>query len=175
VSAPGKRQDRTEALDALSTLRDKVLAELEAAPPLARTPAPKDKKGDEPKITLSLTREMEALVQKLNAAARDVVEAVDGSLPRDLERKFESGETDVYTRRLYDGRTKRLQRAIVEQYGKDRMIRSRVDAYVRLFERLLDMTSNSGRGEALVEACLASESGRVYVMLAAAAGRIPPQ
>ena len=82
---------------------------------------------------------------------------------------------DVYTRRLYDGRGKRLQRAIVEQYGKDRLIRSKVDAYVRLFERLLDMMNGSNRGEALVEACLASESGRIYVMLAEAAGRIPPQ
>ena len=78
-------------------------------------------------------------------------------------------------RRLYDGRGKRLQRAIVEQYGKDRLIRSKVDAYVRLFERLLDMMNGSNRGEALVEACLASESGRIYVMLAEAAGRIPPQ
>ena len=57
----------------------------------------------------------------------------------------------------------------------DRLIRAKVDAYVRLFERLLDMMNGSNRGEALVEACLASESGRIYVMLAEAAGRIPPQ
>jgi hypothetical protein len=182
VSAPGKPKERNETLDALSNLRDKVLAELDATPEKPRAPAAREPAApvreavkEQPKPALSLTREMEGLVQKLNAAARDVVEAIDGSLPRDLERKYETGERDVYTRRLYDGRGKRLQRAIVEQYGKDRMIRSRVDAYVRLFERLLDMTSNSGRGEALVEACLASESGRVYVMLAAAAGRIPPQ
>ena len=42
-------------------------------------------------------------------------------------------------------------------------------------QRLLDMMSGSSRGDALVEACLASESGRIYVMLAEVAGRIPPQ
>ena len=68
-----------------------------------------------------------------------------------------------------------LQRGIIDQYASERRVRSRVDAYVRIFERLLDMMSNANRGDALVEASLTSEWGRIYVMLAEAAGRIPPQ
>jgi hypothetical protein len=54
-------------------------------------------------------------------------------------------------------------------------MRGRVDSYIRLFERLLDTMNSAPGGEQLVEACLASESGRIYVMLAEMAGRIPPQ
>jgi hypothetical protein len=174
VSAPGQAKDKIDTLEAMTSLRDKVMAELETAP-AAPKPAAKSKTKDEVLSLPNLTREMEGMIHKLNVAARDVVEAVDGSLPRDLERQFEAGQRDVYTHRLFEGRGKRLQRAIRERHGSDRLVRGKVDAYVRLFERLLDMMSNSKRGDALVEACLASEAGRVYVMLAEAAGRIPPQ
>jgi hypothetical protein len=172
VSAPGQAKDKVDTLEAMTSLRDKVMAELETAP-AAPKPAAKAK-AEAPSLP-NLPREMEGMIHKLNAAARDVVEAVDGSLPRDVERQFEAGQRDVYTHRLFEGRGKRLQRAIRERHGSDRLVRGKVDAYVRLFERLLDMMSNSKRGDALVEACLASEAGRVYVMLAEAAGRIPPQ
>ena len=66
-------------------------------------------------------------------------------------------------------RGKRLERTIAERYSSDRLVRGRVDSFVRLFERLLDTMGNSSKGEALVEACLASESGHIYVMLAAIA------
>jgi hypothetical protein len=131
--------------------------------------------GDAKPAAKSIPRDMELLVDKLNLAARDLVEAIDGTLPRDLEKLFANGDRSVYTHRLYEGRGKRLQRLIVERYGSDRLVRGRVDAYVRLFERLLDMMSSAPQGETMVEACLSSESGRIYVMLAEAAGRIPGQ
>src|SRR5206468_1073418 len=122
-----------------------------------------------------LPGEIEALVDKLNATARDVIEAVEGQLPRDLEASFAGGERGVYTRRLYEGRGKRLERDLGSRYASDRLARGRVDTYVRQFERLLDLMSATPQGESMVEASLASESGRIYVTLAAIAGRIPPQ
>ena len=123
----------------------------------------------------SLPQDMEALIDKLNVAARDLVEAIDGSLPRDLEKRFAGGERGVYTSRLYEGRGKRLQKLLVERYGNDRQVRGRIDASIRLFEQLLDMMSAASQGDAMLEACLASESGRIYVMLAEASGRLPSQ
>jgi hypothetical protein len=123
----------------------------------------------------ALPRDMETLIDKLNVAARDLVEAIEGSLPRDLEKRFREGERGVYTSRLYEGRGKRLQKTLGERYGNDRMVQSRVDGSVRLFEQLLGMMGSTSRGEAMVEACLASESGRIYAMLAEASGRIAPQ
>ncbi len=122
-----------------------------------------------------IPHEMENLVQKLNGAARDLVEAIDGSLPRDLEKSFNAGERNIYTHRLFETRGKRFVKMIEERYAGERLVRGRVDAYVRLFERLLDTVSEVPQGASMVEACLASESGKLYVTLAEAAGRIPPQ
>lgn len=179
MSALGKLAERSEkAVEALS-VRERIAAAAPAAPAPALAPPPAAEAAAPAPARASMlpqiSRDMEGLVQKLNAAARDIVEAVDGSLPRDLEKRFSSGEASVYTRRVFEGRGKRLQRQLADRYGGDRLIRSRVDSYVRLFERLLDTMNAAPGGDGLVEACLASESGRIYVMLAEIAGRIPPQ
>ncbi|MGQ0486231.1 MAG: hypothetical protein ACT4SY_12870 [Hyphomicrobiales bacterium] len=163
AGALDKSRDRNEAVESsiarsMAVLLPRPAGPAEAAPDSAGIP-----------------REMENLVQKLNAAARDLVEAIDGSLPRDLEKSFNAGERHVYTHRLYEARGKRFVKMIVDRYGSERLVRGRVDAYVRLFERLLDTVSEVPQGAGMVEACLASESGKLYVTLAEAAGRIPPQ
>lgn len=122
--------------------------------------------------TGSVSRETEALVGKLNAAARDLVEAIDGKVPADLERRYNGGEQHVYTHRLYQGRGKKMLELLVDRYDNERLIRGRIDGYVRLFERLLDTVSETPQGEQLVDACLASESGKLYLMLAQASGRL---
>ncbi|MBC8036473.1 MAG: apolipoprotein A1/A4/E family protein, partial [Rhizobiales bacterium] len=154
-----------------TALRGRILADL--AENTAKIGEP-GKAAPKTALLQALPREMENLVDKLNLAARDLVEAIDGNLPRDLEKRFAEGERDVYTGRLYEGRGKRLQKLLIDRYGNDRLVRSRVDASVRLFERLLDMMSAAPQGEAMVDACLASESGRIYVMLAESSGRIAP-
>ena len=135
----------------------------------ASLPAARPKKKTD---TGSVSRETEALVGKLNGAARDLVEAIDGKLPADLERRYTGGEQHVYTHRLYQGRGKKMLELLVDRYESERLIRDRIDGYVRLFERLLDTVSETPQGEQLVDACLASESGKLYLMLAQASGRL---
>ncbi len=120
----------------------------------------------------SISRETEALVTKLNGSTRDLVEAIDGKLPSDLERRFDRGEHHVYTHRLYQGRGEKMLDLLTERYQNERLIRSRIDAVVTLFERLLDTVAATAQGEQLVDACLASESGKLYLMLAHASGRV---
>ncbi len=163
AGALSRSRDRNEAVESsiarsMAVLLPRPAKQVEPAPESAGIPS-----------------EMENLVQKLNAAARDLVEAVDGSLPRDLEKSFNAGERHVYTHRLFEARGKRFVKMIEDRYGSERLVRGRVDAYVRLFERLLDTVSEAPQGAGMVEACLASESGKLYVTLAEAAGRIPPQ
>ncbi|MFN0191206.1 MAG: hypothetical protein ACKVP5_04410 [Aestuariivirga sp.] len=117
---------------------------------------------------------MEALTAKINAAARELAEAIDGSLAKDLEKEYAGGEAHVYVHRLFLARGGRLQRSVAERYGKERLVRGRVDSYVRLFERLLDIASGLKSGDSVVDACLASEAGQIYLMLAQAAGRLAP-
>lgn len=134
-----------------------------------------ERKAKAPQVTRAVGREAESLVHKLHAAARDIVEAIDGDLPRELERRYVSGVEDVFTQNLLDERGRRLPRLIERRYREERLVRGRVDAYVRLFERLLDALAETPQGDQLVDASLASESGKLYLLLAQASGRISPQ
>jgi hypothetical protein len=119
----------------------------------------------------AMSREIDTLTQKLNGAARDIVEVLDG-LPPDLEKRFNKTDKDVYIQRLHEARGKRLLKTITTRYEEDRAVRTRVDSFVRLFERLLDTISDAPKGNQMIETCLGSESGKVYMMLAEASGRI---
>ncbi|HEX4762310.1 MAG TPA: methyl-accepting chemotaxis protein, partial [Sphingomicrobium sp.] len=146
--------------------------------PVELPPLPRHRPASQPGSSArpaALSREVEGLVDKLNVAARDLVEAIDGHLPRELEQKYAGGERHVYTHRLYEGRGGKLAQVLKSLYGTDRRVRDRADEYVRIFERLLDTMSAQPQGETLVEASLASESGRIYVMLGEATGHIKPQ
>jgi hypothetical protein len=128
-----------------------------------------------PQLSHAMTREAETLLRKLNGAARDIVEVIDSGLPGDLERRFTGGEGDVYTHHLLENRIARLPRVIERRYKAEGLVRGRVDAYMRLFERLLDTFAETPQGDQLVDASLASESGKLYLLLAQASGRIRPQ
>ena len=114
-------------------------------------------------------------MQKLNGAARDLVEAIDTTLPADLEQRYAAGEDHVYTHRLFEDRGPMMRRLIRKRYQEEKVLRGRVDSYVRLFERLLDTVSETSQGSQLADACLASESGKLYVMLASASGHTRPE
>jgi hypothetical protein len=73
---------------------------------------------------------------------------------------------------LYENFTRRLEPSVRQRYRSERLVRGRVDSYIRLFERLLDTVSEAPRGDQLADACLASESGKLYVALAKTTGRI---
>jgi hypothetical protein len=121
-----------------------------------------------------LSREIESVTLKLNNAARAIVEVLDGDLPEDLERRFKKNETEVYVQHLAESRNKKQQRAIATRYENDRAVRTSIDSYVRLFERLLDSVAEAPKGNQMLEGCLASEAGKIYMMLAEASGRIAP-
>jgi hypothetical protein len=129
----------------------------------------------EPSSVVNLAREVDSYSAKLNAAARDVVEALDGNLPRDLEKRYATSDKSVYAHRLYEGRSRKMTKSIEGRYAEERLLRSRVQAYNRLFEKLLDSLSDAKGGDDVMEQVLASEQGRIYVMLAEAAGRLPSQ
>lgn len=75
---------------------------------------------------------------------------------------------------LHRRRSRRSLKELGERYDQDRSLRTRIDSYVRLFERLLDTVSGSPNGPQMVEACLGSDTGKVYMMLAEVSGRITP-
>jgi hypothetical protein len=118
-----------------------------------------------------VSREIETVTRRINAAARDLVENLDG-LPPDLEKRYNKSEKEIYIARLQDARGKRLLKSVATRYGEDNNLHATVDSYIKLFERLLDTVSATPKGNQLVEACLASDSGKIYLALAEAIGHI---
>jgi hypothetical protein len=119
-----------------------------------------------------LPRRVEKLLTRVNGAARQLVSALEGKLDGELERRFSAGETHVYTEHLCQARGPNLQHNLEARYGQDEDMKGRVDGFMRSFERLLDKLSEGEDGEAKVDACLASECGKVYLMLAETTGRL---
>ena len=60
---------------------------------------------------------------------------------------------------------------IRRKYRSDRDFMRTVDRYIGEFERLLDEVSRDDRGQVVARTYLTSETGKVYTMLAHAAGR----
>ena len=82
------------------------------------------------------------------------------------------GERGVFTRRLYTLRGQRTFDEIAQKYRSDREFRDTVDRYVDDFEQLIESVSRNDRDNMLTQTYLTSDTGKVYLMLAHASGRL---
>jgi hypothetical protein len=77
----------------------------------------------------------------------------------------------LFTRRLYTAQGQKAFDEIRHKYRADPEFRQTVEQYIHEFERLLDDVARGDRGSAVVRNYLTSDTGKVYTMLAHAAGR----
>jgi ABC-type transporter Mla subunit MlaD len=89
----------------------------------------------------------------------------------DLWDRYKRGERNVFTRRLYTLQGQKAFDEIRAKYRTDREFKQTVDRYIAEFERLLEDVSRDDRGQVVARTYLTSETGKVYTMLAHAAGR----
>jgi Apolipoprotein A1/A4/E domain len=175
-NAPVTGTSSAQKLAAERNANASILASIDQAIAARKNPAaPAPKPTPAPAKSAALAKEIESYTLKLHSSARDLVEAIDGSLPRDLEKRYVASDKAVFTQRLYENRSRKMTKLIETRFADDRLLRTRVQAYNRLFEKLLDTLSETPGGEGVMEQVLASEQGRIYVMLAEAAGRMPTQ
>ena len=80
-------------------------------------------------------------------------------------------ERNVFTRRLYTLQGQQAFDEIRKKYRADREFKQTVDRYIGEFEHLLDEVERDDRGQVVARTYLTSETGKVYTMLAHAAGR----
>ena len=116
--------------------------------------------------------------RKLNAAARDLVEAIDEELPRDLEKRYSppAKTMSISTACIDDREPAPAQASSSSAIAMNGSCVGRVDAYVRMFERYLDtFAAHAARASSWSMPPLPSESGKLYLLLAQASGRISPQ
>ena len=110
-------------------------------------------------------------IESLDSLSVDIARMIDHNAAIELWDKYKRGERNVFTRRLYTLQGQKAFDDIARKYRADHEFRQTVDRYITEFERLLDEVSRDDRGQVVARTYLTSETGKVYTMLAHAAGR----
>jgi apolipoprotein A1/A4/E domain-containing protein len=110
-------------------------------------------------------------IESLDSLSVDIARMIDHDAAAELWDRYNRGERNVFTRRLYTMQGQKTFDEIRKRYRSDREFKQTVDRYISEFERLLDEVSRDDRGQLVVRTYLTSETGKVYTMLAHAAGR----
>ena len=117
------------------------------------------------------TRNPHHVVESLNSLSVDIARAIDHDASVDLWRRYQRGERDVFTRRLYTLKGQQTFDEIKRKYEREPEFRTAVDRYIGDFEKLLADVARNDRDKVLTQSYLTSDTGKVYTMLAHAAGR----
>jgi len=107
----------------------------------------------------------------LDSLSVDIARMIDHDVAADVWERYKRGERGVFSRRLYTTQGQRAFDEIRAKYRGDPDFRQTVEHYIHEFERLLDDVSRGDRGPAVARNYLISDTGKVYTMLAHAAGR----
>ena len=91
--------------------------------------------------------------------------------PFDLWFQARKGDRRALNRRVYTVDGRRTFDAIQQRFEQDKTFRQEVSDYISSFEALLDQISRDDRDHQLARTYLNSDTGKVYLMLAHAAGR----
>jgi hypothetical protein len=110
-------------------------------------------------------------IESLDSLAVDIARMIDHDAAAELWDRYKRGERNVFTRKLYTMQGQRAFDEIRRKYRSDREFMQTVDRYIGEFERLLEEVSRDDRGQVVARTYLTSETGKVYTMLAHAAGR----
>ncbi len=110
-------------------------------------------------------------IESLDSLSVDIARMIDHDAAADLWERYKRGERNVFTRRLYTLQGQKAFDEIRRKYRADHEFKQTVDRYISEFERLLDEVSRDDRGQVVARTYLTSETGKVYTMLAHAAGR----
>jgi Apolipoprotein A1/A4/E domain len=131
-------------------------------------PMPPPPPREPPRAEESSQREV---VDSIDALSVDIAQMIDNDAAADLWERYKRGERGVFTKRLYTAQGQRAFDEIRNKYRADPEFRQTVEQYIHEFERLLDDVSRGDRGPAVARSYLTSDTGKVYTMLAHAAGR----
>jgi hypothetical protein len=110
-------------------------------------------------------------IESLDSLAVDIARMIDHDAAAELWDRYNRGERNVFSRKLYTNQGQKAFEEIRRKYRSDRDFMRTVDRYIGEFERLLEEVSRDDRGQVVARTYLTSETGKVYTMLAHAAGR----
>ncbi|OYW42441.1 MAG: hypothetical protein B7Z45_02045, partial [Azorhizobium sp. 12-66-6] len=110
-------------------------------------------------------------IESLDSLSVDIARMIDHQAAVELWERYKRGERNVFTRKLYTMQGQQTFEELRRKYRSDAEFHEIVDRYVAEFERLLDQVAADDRGNVLTKTYLTSDTGKVYTMLAHAAGR----
>ena len=111
-------------------------------------------------------------VETLESLSVDIARMIDHDAAAELWERYKRGERNgLFSRRLYTAQGQKAFEEIRRKYRGDAEFRQTVEQYIHEFERLIDDVSRGERGAAVARNYLTSDTGKVYTMLAHAAGR----
>jgi hypothetical protein len=165
-TTPPSRGWLSDLLNRASREENEPVRELPREP--AREPV-RDVVRDQPRP--SEDRPPRHSIESLDSLSVDIARMIDHDAAADLWDRYKRGERNVFTRRLYTLQGQQAFDDIRKKYRADREFKQTVDRYISEFERLLEEVSRDDRGQVVARTYLTSETGKVYTMLAHAAGR----
>ncbi len=112
------------------------------------------------------------VVESLNSLSMDIARAIDHETSVDLWERYQRGERNVFTRKLYTMQGQQAFDEISGKYQQEAEFRAAVDRYVDDFEQLLSDVAQNDRDNMMTQTYLTSDTGKVYTMLAHASGRL---
>ena len=151
----------------LSELLTRASQEAEPLAPTRETP-PRETPREAP---ADGARPERHTIEALDSLAVDIARMIDHDAAAELWDRYNRGERNVFTRKLYTMQGQKAFEEIRRKYRSERDFQRTVDRYIGEFERLLEEVSRDDRGQAVARTYLTSETGKVYTMLAHAAGR----
>ena len=110
--------------------------------------------------------------QRLETISLDVAQMIDHAAAATAWDRYRRGDSTAFSRRIYVGRGPQTFDEIRRRYRLDPEFRATVDRYIQEFERLLSGLSQDEASEAVAKTYLLSETGKVYTLLAHAAGKL---
>lgn len=111
-------------------------------------------------------------IESLDSLSVDIARMIDHDAAAEAWERFKRGERGVFNRRLYTSAGQKSFEEIRKKYRRNASFRETVDRYIDEFEKLLEQVSRDERGQALTRTYLTSDTGKVYTLLAHAAGRL---
>jgi F0F1-type ATP synthase membrane subunit b/b' len=103
---------------------------------------------------------------------KDIANAVEETIAADVWRRYHKGERNILNRGIYSRDGQATFDQVKHRYESDSTFRHIVDRYLADFERMLQDASKADPKGRTVQTHLTSETGRIYLVLGHASGRL---
>jgi hypothetical protein len=110
--------------------------------------------------------------ESLEAISTSIARLVDGDAAAEMWERWRAGDTGAASRRLYSAAGQQMFDDIRRRYRSETTFRDSANRYIQEFERLLAKIGQNDRDGAQSRVAMLSDSGKVYIMLAHASGRL---